>query len=69
MDAPLTAIMPDDLDETPKQAPEETTELTVELTVSKAIAAWRERRGGTESPLWREPLLAAGELHGVMPPA
>ncbi len=34
-----------------------------DLTVEGAIATWR----GRETRTWPEPLLAAGELHGVMP--
>ncbi len=35
-----------------------------DLTVESAIATWRKSR---EPRSWPEPLLAAGELHGVMP--
>jgi hypothetical protein len=37
--------------------------LPEDLTVAGAIATWR----GRASRDWPEPLLAAGELHGVMP--
>jgi hypothetical protein len=41
-----------------------------DLTVESAIATWRKSRDPRESRNprpWPEPLLAAGELHGVMP--
>lgn len=38
-----------------------------ELTVEAAIATWRKSREPRDPRRWPEPLLAAGELHGVMP--
>ncbi len=55
MDAPFPAFR------TPEEA------LPEGLTVSKAIARWRENRRVGERPFRPEPLLAPGELHGVMP--
>ncbi|GEM_PF-3977303 len=37
------------------------------LTVEEAIDRWLRSRETPEPPPWHEPLLAAGELHGVMP--
>lgn len=38
-----------------------------DLTVESAIATWRKSREPRKPRSWPEPLLAAGELHGVMP--
>jgi hypothetical protein len=61
MDAPITEVRPSESDAR--------VELTEEWTAEAAIAAWRKRHGVSEPQLRPEPLLAAGELHGVMPPS
>jgi hypothetical protein len=38
-----------------------------DLTVEGAIATWRKSREPRDLRRWPDPLLAAGELHGVMP--
>lgn len=67
MDAPLTAIKPGELDETIEKSAEKSAETSTELTVEQALAVWRGRHGARDGRRWPEPLLAAGELHGVMP--